>query len=349
MHRRGSYFDVIESCYRTDLDDNRWLAGVASAANGAIGGALGVAVLLYDGDHQGIPQRMRFAGGCDAEHAERFLARVGRDAIGSGPSHDNLIARASSYVHEACTRVQKPCVLLRSSKALRPIAHAVDAWGGARDMLVVQGFDPTGTGVWIGAPRRRRSALSVSVRDACGRLATHLAVGLRARRTIAGLALLDASEAVSSPDGRLLHAKSPAQPRALRDSLRSAVIALERARLRGRTNDDASAARQGLVEARWSLLDHFDQDGRRFVVAVKNDAALDMRALASLTERELQVVSHAALGHHNKQVAYDLGIAHATVRVLLHRAAKKLGVATRQELLERYAERVGAAPGRHAF
>jgi len=57
----------------------------------------------------------------------------------------------------------------------------------------------------------------------------------------------------------------------------------------------------------------------------------------TLTERELQVVTLAAEGQHNKLIAYRLGIAHSTVRVLMARAARKLDAHSREELLRRYA------------
>jgi DNA-binding NarL/FixJ family response regulator len=54
-----------------------------------------------------------------------------------------------------------------------------------------------------------------------------------------------------------------------------------------------------------------------------------------LTTRECEVVSQALRGHCNKLIAYDLGLAQPTVRVLLARAATKLGVHSRKELLEK--------------
>jgi DNA-binding CsgD family transcriptional regulator len=42
------------------------------------------------------------------------------------------------------------------------------------------------------------------------------------------------------------------------------------------------------------------------------------------------------MGHHNKEIAYDLGLSDATVRVLMHRAAKKLGVVGRRAAIERF-------------
>ncbi|MGD0674962.1 MAG: helix-turn-helix transcriptional regulator [Polyangiaceae bacterium] len=53
-----------------------------------------------------------------------------------------------------------------------------------------------------------------------------------------------------------------------------------------------------------------------------------------LTAREREVVLRALRGCANKVIAFDLGLAHSTVRVLIARAASKLGVRTREELLE---------------
>lgn len=59
-------------------------------------------------------------------------------------------------------------------------------------------------------------------------------------------------------------------------------------------------------------------------------AARDLRALS---RRELQVLQSAMLGNTNKTIAFHLSIADATVRVLLWRASKKLGVHSRRDLV----------------
>ena len=62
----------------------------------------------------------------------------------------------------------------------------------------------------------------------------------------------------------------------------------------------------------------------RYVVACENAPAKD--GPARLTARERQVVALYRLGADAKLIAYELGLAHATVRVLLSRAAHRLGV-----------------------
>jgi len=52
-----------------------------------------------------------------------------------------------------------------------------------------------------------------------------------------------------------------------------------------------------------------------------------------LTRREAEVIERVMRGCSNKVIAYDLGIAHATVRVLVFRAMFKLGVRKRADLV----------------
>jgi DNA-binding CsgD family transcriptional regulator len=51
--------------------------------------------------------------------------------------------------------------------------------------------------------------------------------------------------------------------------------------------------------------------------------------------REREVVALAVTGHENKDIAYRLGLAYSTIRVLMARAASKIGAKSRQELIEK--------------
>lgn len=79
------------------------------------------------------------------------------------------------------------------------------------------------------------------------------------------------------------------------------------------------------------MVDWFDTDGRRFVLALPNaPRATDPRGL---TERESQVVECAVLGQTNKMIAYRLGLSKSRISMLLRGAMRKLNVQTRGQLV----------------
>jgi DNA-binding CsgD family transcriptional regulator len=169
--------------------------------------------------------------------------------------------------------------------------------------------------------------------DVWGMCAAHIGAALRLRRTLCEDPFADA-EAVLEPSGAFAHAESPAQPSSARAALRDAVIASERARgsMRRAEPDRALELWQALVAGRWSLIEHFDTDGHRYLVARKNDPAVaDPRGLSL---RERQVAAYAALGHPVKLIGYELGLAPSTVSKHLKCAMTKLGVSAPAELMQ---------------
>ncbi|MCB9736866.1 MAG: response regulator transcription factor [Deltaproteobacteria bacterium] len=110
---------------------------------------------------------------------------------------------------------------------------------------------------------------------------------------------------------------------------------------RGRTaagraeGEVALAAWRGLVDGTWSMVDRFDRDGRRYLIAKRNPPAEVSAALVSkLTLREKQVAVLAATGASNKLIGYELGLTASTVATHLQRAARKLGVKSRVALCQ---------------
>jgi DNA-binding CsgD family transcriptional regulator len=79
------------------------------------------------------------------------------------------------------------------------------------------------------------------------------------------------------------------------------------------------------------MVDWFDTDGRRFVLALPN--APHVTDPRGLTERESQVVAYAVLGQTNKMIAYRLGLSKSRVSMLLRGAMRKLNVQTRAQLV----------------
>jgi DNA-binding CsgD family transcriptional regulator len=121
------------------------------------------------------------------------------------------------------------------------------------------------------------------------------------------------------------------------DARRDLTIAvLQRERVRDIAAKDAQRvvrSLKGLVDARWTLVDHYETDGKRYVLAREN--APKPLGPARLSLREQQVVALAALGRTNKLIAYELGLAYSTVRVLIARACLKVGATNPSELVAR--------------
>lgn len=98
----------------------------------------------------------------------------------------------------------------------------------------------------------------------------------------------------------------------------------------------ATAAR---LPSGWTVVEDVRIDGHRYVVARLPAAPEGL--FERLTRREAEVIELLLRGRAPKQIAYALGCAHATVRVLLSRAYRRLGVSGRRGLLtavERRAE-----------
>jgi DNA-binding CsgD family transcriptional regulator len=164
-------------------------------------------------------------------------------------------------------------------------------------------------------------------------LAAHIATGYRLVHQEASV------EAVLDPDGKVQHLEEPAM--ASRGALSAAARNVDRARgaLRRTDPERAVALWSGLVDGRWTLVDHFDHDGRRFVVAKRNPP--DARAWHTLTDNERAVVHYAAHGHPHKLIAYELGITVPTVANRLASAARKVGAESRLALVTAYRASAG--------
>jgi DNA-binding NarL/FixJ family response regulator len=130
----------------------------------------------------------------------------------------------------------------------------------------------------------------------------------------------------------LLHATGEASLADARRALTAAVTKVERARTSSRHDArEALELWRGLVSARWTLVDQIDAHGTRYIVARENVPSAADLPMLTLTER--CVVAYAARGFSTKEIAYTLGLADTTVRVLMMRAVRRSGVRNRHELL----------------
>ena len=207
-----------------------------------------------------------------------------------------------------------------------------------RDLLVINCQTGVGSGASIGVLLKETSKATDQEKRRWPQIAAHLGAAMRLRNIAAALSLENSTiEAVLESDEDVYDARGPAKDRDARATLRTIVRRIEHSRTReGREDvDEALANWEGLVSGRWSLVDYFDSDQRRFIVAIKNDPAYpDPRGL---TPRERQVAEYVGLGRSSKEIAYTLGLSESAITNCTARVQDKLGMASRTELVSFFA------------
>jgi DNA-binding CsgD family transcriptional regulator len=321
MGSSETFVDSIEATLCVDQITRRdWIEHLARSLEPMLGGKLGMIGMLYDATD---PARMRPTEIIST--GEPRYVEITRE----------IITRRLDQRYVENTYRVLPCAFASETPDIENTGFELFRELGVNDLLGVNGVDPTGQGCFVGAPLGRRHRLSRKARQALCRVSTHMAAGHRLLRR--GRAA--GEEAVLDPSGRVEHAEGPAKLRDARERLARAVRDMEQARgqLRHRDPYRASELWSAMVAARWTLVDHFESDGKRYVVARVNEAF--ERRVESLSARERQVADFTALGHASKLIAYELGLSDSTVRVLLMRVYAKLGVRGRAEFLRAWREK----------
>lgn len=329
MGGRHDGVGIVEAAYRDAETDQGWLAGIVEAAEPAASEGLGVLAYTYNASR--APVRV-------ADVADRDLALPREVLLGAVESvDDDYIANTWRRLSFGLGSQHIPFDELPAAAGL--VAH------GVHDMLAVNAYDPSGEGVWLGAPLPVQRKPRPGEHYMWTRIAAHVAAARRLRRLGRTARSPEQAAAVMTPSGKVEHAVPSSH--AIRGELVDAVERLECARGKLRRNDPISALDnwRALVAARFSLVDHFESGGRRYIIAVEN-SPLDLGPEV-LTARERQVVAAIAGGRTTKLIAYELGLSDSTVRVLLTRAMRKLRVRTRGELVALFiAHRRARADGR---
>lgn len=326
--KEGAFLDCLAASYRLDLDGGAYVHHLVGEAAPLLDRGFGVIAYTYDARDPARPliEHLATSERFDPSWLSTFNSAVESAGIDRGRERHPTGFRA--WGHLTCGQAS-------AVPAMRPFLPLFSHFGGSQDAFAVNALDASGRGLWLAAPLPSTARIPPPHVSLFTRFAAHLTSALRLRNASADTPAPHA--AVLRPDGALLDARDDAV--AAREDLRRATLAFERARSREmRSREELASKRwRPLVVSRWSLLDEFDTDGQRFIVAVEN-APPTPTSCEVLSERELQIMTQAHLGHTDKEIAYELGLAASTVRVLLHRAVHKLGASTRGEALARFHE-----------
>jgi DNA-binding CsgD family transcriptional regulator len=255
-----------------------------------------------------------------------------------GDSFTDTFLDCMKYADDAAIACYRAGPIMQATRIVPPGHPSWEAGrrGGLTDVFTAVGFASPTLGCAISFPiGTPPAALPRPVRSGLARLAAHLGAAYRLRIRSRG-----DGEAVLTPNGAVLHACGDAEPRGARERLREAAKKIAYAKRESKHDPVAGLTFwTAMVEGRWTLVERTDSDGKRLVIAHRNEPhTVEHRALS---KRERIVLERASLGSPLRYVAYELGLAESTVSETLARAIRKLGIRSRAELIELYASIVG--------
>ena len=328
---------IVEAAYDCEGDERTWFRRLVEHAAPKFDRGFGVSIARYA---PGIGPEEALIWSCGMKGA--FIEATNAMVSANPEPYHRLLSPESGALNSVSQFLGRKAEDAEDWAAFGEYMHPI----GVRDIAGMVARDPTGHVICLSVPARDLVRTTPREAAAWGRIAAHISAGARLRRAFPGAPngdLSDGVDAVLSPSGSLAHAEAKAQSPSARESLRLAAKAIDRARSKARSNEDeALDLWQGLVAGRWSLIEQFDSDGRRFMVARRNDPRVtDPRALGL---RERQVLAYAAMGHSLKLIGYSLGISPSSVSTARRTAMRKLGLRTTADVVRLFAEAQAPPP-----
>lgn len=343
--RESELIAALDRAYRFDGDDASWLEELTATLSDLLDGREGLHAFLVDISDAAAPKlHTPVAVGLRDDWARRweddwwwpFMKRVSPASVAAMLGHSTC-----NYSHSLWPAVTADVAefgeLIERHRA-RPGQERLPQTMRYPDSLNLIALDSSGLGCAIVANRAQvvDTPMPASEAKKLERLAAHIAAAyrLRKRRVPSGL---EGAEAIFDERGRVLHAEGEARSVKAREALRATAVQVDAARRdEGPSGPDALEGWQALTSGRWTVLDQFDRDGRRYFVARPNES--EVAPHPRLTDAELRVLKALALGHSNALIAYELGLHPSTVSARLGSAQKKLGVSARLELVRKARE-----------
>lgn len=306
--------EVTRAAYAFGDDLEVWAAGVHDVLGPCLDFGQGTLASVVEFPERGVRVRhLASRGGASRVHHAivRLSAFLAPEKLRASFFNGRVIGSSSGHYSEA---------EFARLEARARSTFSRDAAGWCVNDTVDHGF-------MLIAPARQLLRYPEQPSPVVRRLGSHIATGLRLQRLVGSAAFDDpAVEAILDSNGRVQHGAGMARMRGTLERLRQCVLA----RARSDAELSAGPAWSAVLGGRWSLVDRFDSDGRRFVVAYRNPPGmLDPRRL---TPREEGVAALAAIGRSNKEIAGELGVKQSTVATLLASALAKLGLESRTML-----------------
>jgi DNA-binding NarL/FixJ family response regulator len=309
--RRASAAEMVTLAYDLSFDFPSWFVEAVSTFRTHLDDGFGI----YGAIARREPPKLLYLHLDGAHPLNRVLCAL-------GPSVGMYRRLPHGFSAGTASEVLGQTVNARAVAPFLSVLRAPDSCG-------LSGPDGAGLVLAFAAPRGKVAGPRLSEQRLAQSVLPHFAAALRLRRSLSGLAFdTESAEAVFDSHGRCTNAQGMAEPNSMRKLLSEAI--LERERARAHPADDDEQPRDALLAGRWSLVDRYDSDGRRFIVGYRNPpGVLDPRRLSP---RERDVASRIARGMSQTAVAAELGVSASTVASVATGVVKKLGLRSTREL-----------------
>lgn len=293
---------VIEAGYDLAASDSEWVRRIAQAVSRELRGPAGCVGYRFD-YRPGLGYMTHAFSVVDGDPD---LATLTRSILRRFPTND--IARF--FQCGGITSSKEACVFPM------PVERGLVDFCG----IVIGDAE---SGVTTGVPLPEAATIDRHSRRRWRRVCAHLTAIFRLRNALTAQSPARV-EAVLTPAARIVHAAGAAQHRNARSVLQEAVATMERARgvLRQKDPSHALALWRELVAGRWTLVDEFESDGRRLIVAHVNP--VDSVALRELTPRQQGIVRLVLEGRSAASIAVTLGISPGAVSQQIKLSLRKL-------------------------
>jgi DNA-binding NarL/FixJ family response regulator len=308
--------ELVETAYRLDLPARKWLLSVCRVLQ------------TWLPEHQNI-----FAFYVDTRHGGQAMAYNPLSLSHTGQAVDlqslpevldlqseELVAKTMKFV-TSCTLSELPTQIHQDW-----VARHGERFG-ARDALMLSTNDNTGLGLSIVVLLPRRARTPQRIRKVWSQCAPHLSAALRIRRHLESLcqATSVTGQFAPGPDGMM--------------PLVSVLNSLSESARQSRSTSPTHfrALWQDLMGGKCSLVHQHQSAEHHFLVLRRNEHhTRDPRAL---TEREIEILRHAASGDTDRHIADELSVSNSTVATHRSRGVAKLGLKSRALLCQLFNQR----------
>lgn len=315
--RRATVIDAVQAIYEVhDRTPSAWLGHVLTSIHACVPGVLGGFAYSYD-----------ISGPADTWEISLPIVHGAPPEMGAH-IHRSFVAASPAARAMVLPRLGPAGTFSAvTGQTLSTFGASEASSLGVLDAIHVNALDADDRGVLVSLTIPEPRRLAPMERRRLTMLAAHLT---SARRW---------HDAARSPEpdvrfesnGKVAHVERGHEGGVA--ALRERLLRLARVKASRGSADEVLAAWSALVDGTYTLVDRFDTDGRKYVVAYENPP--HVRDPRGLTRTEAAIAAWARRGHAQKLIAYELGLSVGTVSGLLARIFTKLGVRTRAELVER--------------